>query len=112
MAITRYTVYGTFDDLIRLYRRALKKGYSYGEIDPVPVTQYDSARPASDKTNEITFSWKYNLRKKKVNTILLNGHSANFARRGVPRVLLYRNYADRTVNQPDFELFKLTLTKE
>ena len=112
MAITRYKVYGTFDDLIKLYRRALKKGYSYGEIEPVPVIQYNSASSASDPVNEITFSWKYNLRKQKVKTILLNGHSTNFAPRGVPRVLLYRNYADRTVNQPDFELFKLTLTKE
>jgi hypothetical protein len=113
MAITRYKVYGTFDDLIKLYRRALKKGYSYGEIEPVlAISQYNAAKAASDPVNEITFSWKYNLRKQKVNTILLNGHSVNFARRGVPRVLLYRNYADRTVNQPDFELFKLTLTKE
>lgn len=105
MKITQYSVYGTFDDLIKLYRRALKKGYSYGEIEPL-----------TDDDKNVQMSWEYDRRriyknlKRKV--IRINNRDPKYARAGVPKTLLYRNYSVTNIEKPDFELFKLTLTRE
>ena len=107
MKTTKYEVYGTFNDLIKLYRRALKKGYSYGDIEPLPDN--DSVKTYSTKSSS---SAKYGRKPKRY--VQINGSNVTKYGRGygIPKILYYRNYSPTTVNVFDFELFKLTLVRE
>jgi hypothetical protein len=110
MKKTKYEVYGTFDDLIKLYRRALKKGYSYGEMEP--LTKDD---PNISIQTEPTY-----LRYRRVSRYgfieplrkVINVSKANNNRKYFPKVLCYRNYASKSINSPGFELYKLILVRE
>lgn len=108
---TVYVVYATFNDAIRLYRSAKRKGYSYGTIEPLPdddpnVSIISSGmRIIKDSTgNRMEYPHSRYLVPRK--------HVVFFYKRKLPNVLIYRDYQAKTLNQPDFELYKVTLTRE
>lgn len=95
---TVYNVYGTHTDLVKLYRKALKSGYSYGEIHPL-----EDDDPHMKICGRLRRRLEYDCPTK-----------SNFSKVVVmPQVLLYRPYTTTIRTQgPFFELYKLTLTRE
>jgi hypothetical protein len=126
---TRVNVYGTFDDLIKLYRRALKKGYTSGIIEELPegddVVQI-IAYGKKVETVEVSpqrrvFSKEFEceviipaqfreITRGPISKRLSCMHTRDDRR--VPEVLIYRNYAERKIASPNFELCRLTLERE
>lgn len=129
MKKSKYVVYGTFDDLIKLYRRALKKGYTSGELEEIPEgddvisiisygTKIERVEMAPSRR---VFSKEFGCEVivpaqfKDVNRGPISKRlSCKYHRddRRVPQVLIYRNYAERKIASPEFELCKLTLERE
>ena len=108
---TVYVFYATFNDAIRLYRSARRKGYSYGEIEPLPdddpnvsIRSHGMRIIKDADGNKMEYPHSRYLVPKK--------HVVFFYKRKLPNVLIYGDYQAKTLNQPDFELYKVTLTRE
>ena len=129
MKKTKYDVYGTFDDLIKLYRRAIKKGYTAGTLDEIPngdevvqIIEYGKKLSRVEiSPQRWAFSKEFNCEvmiPAKAKVVECGPKSRRLSckhaqdNRKVPKVLIYRNYAERKVASPDFELFRLTLERD
>lgn len=128
MKITKYDVYASYDDAIKLYRRALKKGYSYGEINQLTpedeknvkiISQGKRVTQVIERKSFRAFSKEFNCEviiPEKCKTVEVGPISKYVQKRAsktdLPVVLLYRNYSSKKLMESDFELVKLTLVRE
>lgn len=132
MKLTEYTVFAKWEDAIKLYRAALKKGYSYGTIEPahendeVQVVKYGKRTyhkqiqpPRWEESKE--FGCKVYIPAQTEEIITHFGIEMRYKSGGKyvppsyryqPKALVYRNYSSKTLLAPDFELYKVTLARE
>lgn len=131
MKITKYEIYASYSDAMKLYRKAMKAGYSYGEIEQTTSEDKVQIGIRGRKTKTVViensrkvFSNEFNCEviipeKTKVvdlgplqTFIQINGPKYKNHGTDIPMFLLYKNYSQKSIESPDFELVKLTLVRE
>lgn len=108
---TVYNVYASFSDAMKLYRSAMKKGYSHATIEPLADDDPDMKVITSGK-HTMTVGYETITRPLYRRLSYKPGRGEYLGKYAFPTVMVYRNYAERTLLKPDFELYKVTLTRE
>ena len=119
---TVYNVYASWIDAVKLYRAAMKKGFSYGYIEPledddpnVKVDRWGRKKfkfndyiTGGVKTADYENAW---CRVEVFKTSADEDIARYYGTACFPTVLMYRRYS-RKLADPWFELFKVTLVRE
>jgi hypothetical protein len=119
---TVYNVYASWTDAVKLFRAAMRKGFSYGSINPLedddPNVKVDRWGVKKFKFNNYMTGGFYTTEYEKAwyqVEVLKMSPEEDVARfygtTCIPTVLMYRQYG-RKMADPWFELYKVTLVRE